>query len=379
MKRILKAVPFILVLIILGSGLQPVFGQLAYGSSNSGGLQGKLQSMLEENATGYISPFVTGFGEALNSGWFHSAKPHKLLGFDLGVKMMAVAIADENTVFDFVVPDFSQSITIDQNSYTVTLVGNELYPDREVPSIFGEKKTGIIQPAAEADIVTMFEQQLLSQGVSQTVLNQSNVQSQLQTLAAAIPTLASPPGLGFKYMPMMVPQAAVGLSIPMTPIHAEIAARYLPEYEISKDIGKISFLGFGGKLALDPFIPIPLFPIDISIGAYMQKLELGNLLESTSMLYNVQVGKDLNLLVLKVGVFGAVGLEKTNMKFSYVYAPDNQNDPLYGTEVNFDLDGENSFRYTLGARVQLAVVNVSAAYTHSADDIFTLGAGISIR
>ncbi len=373
MKAFQKSTALGALLLILGLGLQPLAAQ----DGGNKGIAQKMQTMLEENATAYISPLVTGFGEAMNSGWFHSAKPHKLLGFDLGLRAMAVGIADENMIFDFAVPDFETSITIQQNSYDITLSGEDLYPDREVPTVFGADENGEIDPAGTSQIVSLFEQQLLNQGVSQQSINESTVQNQLQTAASAVPSLVTPPGLGIDYLPMIVPQAAVGLSIPMTPIKMEVAARYLPEYEISEDIGMINFMGIGGKLALDPFLPIPF--VNIAVGAYAQKLEIGDLLESNHMLYSLQLGKDLNLILLKLGVFGGVGLEKSNMKFSYTYEPDNMDDPLYGSEVNFELEGENSFRYTVGARVQLAIFNVSAAYTHSVDDIFTVGAGISIR
>src|SRR5512145_256271 len=31
----------------------------------------------------YMAPWTTAFGAGLNGGWYNTAKPHKLLGFDL--------------------------------------------------------------------------------------------------------------------------------------------------------------------------------------------------------------------------------------------------------------------------------------------------------
>ena len=62
-----------------------LFAIVSIGLGYSQSLDETLEGMLEDNAQGYIGPFVTVFGMNLNSGTYQNAKPHKLLGFDLKV------------------------------------------------------------------------------------------------------------------------------------------------------------------------------------------------------------------------------------------------------------------------------------------------------
>jgi len=46
------------------------------GSVSAVDFQEQLQQMADENAKGYIGPFSTAFGTAMNSGLYHTAKVH---------------------------------------------------------------------------------------------------------------------------------------------------------------------------------------------------------------------------------------------------------------------------------------------------------------
>ncbi|HCK98880.1 MAG TPA: hypothetical protein DHW42_02060 [Candidatus Marinimicrobia bacterium] len=367
MKRRFKTLGVLLVLFALMINMSPAQT-----------IEERIQSMVSTNAELYVTPLVTAFGSGLNSGWFHSAKPHKLFGFDIGLRAMAVTFPKDQQSFNFDVSGLELNKTID--GYPITLNGEDLYPNREVPTFFGSEEEGVIEPAAEDVIVGLIEEQLLEQGVSQTVISQPDFQSNLSSIAGSVPAVYTPPGTGMDFLPLIVPQVALGLSLPMLPIKAEIVARGIPEIEVSDEIGKFNFYGGGAKLALDPFIPIPMFPVDIAVGAYFQKMTLGKVFESNHSLLSLQAGKELNMLVFAVGVYGGIGLESSNVKVKYTYM--NENDPhdvLNGSEIKFDMKGENKFRTTVGARVRLAVINVSADYSMGADNILTIGAGFSIR
>ena len=51
----------------------------------------------------YLSPLGQALGTGLNNGWFTTAKPHKLLGFDLTLSVTPVLI-----------PESSKSFNVDQ-------------------------------------------------------------------------------------------------------------------------------------------------------------------------------------------------------------------------------------------------------------------------
>ncbi|MBL7135209.1 MAG: hypothetical protein ISS81_01285 [Candidatus Marinimicrobia bacterium] len=370
MKRFLKV--FCVFLIVFA---------FCAGTISAQSLEERLQSMAKTNAKLYVTPLVTAFGSGMNSGWFHSAKPHKLLGFDVGVRIMAVTFPEDQKVFDFDISalDFTNSITINESSYDITLAATDLYPETEVPTFFGESEAGKISAIPNANIVSLIETQLLNQGVPQQVLDHTDTQDKLNSFAELIPDIPTPAGTGLEMLPLIVPQAAIGLSLPMLPIKAEIVVRGLPEIEL-EDVGKFKFFGLGGKLALDPFIPIPMFPINIALGTYIQKMTIGDVFESNHSLLSLQVGKDLNLVLLALGVYAGVGLESSNVKINYTYF--NEDDPediFNNTEIKFDIKGDNKFRTTVGARVRLAVLNISADYSMGADNVLTIGAGLSIR
>ena len=42
----------------------------------------------------YFSPLAESYGTGLNSGWYNTAKPHKLFGFDLTFNLNTVIIPD---------------------------------------------------------------------------------------------------------------------------------------------------------------------------------------------------------------------------------------------------------------------------------------------
>ncbi|MFW6327113.1 MAG: DUF6588 family protein, partial [Bacteroidota bacterium] len=48
----------------------------------------------------YLSPYINGFGASLTGGWFNTAKPHKLGGFDITVTGNVAIVPDQYKTFD---------------------------------------------------------------------------------------------------------------------------------------------------------------------------------------------------------------------------------------------------------------------------------------
>ena len=373
MKNSIKLFSVAIMITMLLAGL--VFGQ---------SLEERLQSMVSTNAEMYMNPLATAFGSGMNSGWFHSAKPHKMLGFDFGVRAMMVTFPDDQKVFEFDVSqlndyNFSESIEFNIDgtdySYNVSMSAADLFPNTKVPTVLGNKE-GVELRATPEQLVDIIENQLRDQGATEDVITyaSSDINSAATAALSPLPDLTIA-GIGFDYLPLVVPQAAVGLSLPMLPIKAEIVIRGLPEIELSEELGSFQFFGGGVKLALDPFIPIPMFPVNIAVGAYTQKMSLGTVFEANNTLLTLMAGKDLSLLLFGVGVYGAVGMETSNIKIKYDLAMADGS----VTPIEFDMKGDNKFRTTIGGRIRLAVINISADYTMGADNVLTAGVGISIR
>jgi len=365
MKSSTKLLGTMILVVLLFTGM--LFGQ---------SLEERLQSMVAKNAEMYMNPLATAFGSGMNSGWFHSAKPHKLLGFDFGVRAMAVTFPDDQKMFNFDISqleDYNFSTTI--SDYSIEMTAADLYPNTEVPTILGKNKTVDVR-ASKDQLVQIITDQMVNKGANADAISAAGtlIEDAAENALKAVPKMEIK-GTGLDFIPLVVPQAAVGLSLPMLPIKAEIVVRGMPEVEISKELGSLQFFGGGAKLALDPFIPIPMFPVNIAVGAYTQKMTLGSVFEANNTLMSLMVGKDLNLMSLGLGVYGAVGLESSNIKIKYdLELPDGTVSP-----VRFDMKGDNKFRTTIGGRIRLAVININADYSVGADNVFTVGAGISIR
>ncbi|MEK7749163.1 MAG: DUF6588 family protein, partial [Bacteroidota bacterium] len=56
-------------------------------SFSQGDIGAQLSKVAGKNAENYMSPFLSGLGADLNSGFYHSADLHGTLGFDVGIKM----------------------------------------------------------------------------------------------------------------------------------------------------------------------------------------------------------------------------------------------------------------------------------------------------
>ena len=68
----------------------------------------------------YFSPFSESIGAGLNRGWYNTAKPHKLAGFDVSLSINLITVSDELSSFDAnSLDNFSSS-----SSSTPTLLGS---------------------------------------------------------------------------------------------------------------------------------------------------------------------------------------------------------------------------------------------------------------
>ena len=47
----------------------------------------------------YFSPIGESFGAGMNNGWYNTAKPHKLLGFDITLTLNLVSVPNEKQHF----------------------------------------------------------------------------------------------------------------------------------------------------------------------------------------------------------------------------------------------------------------------------------------
>ena len=281
----------------------------------------------------YISPLGNSFGAALNNGWYNTAKPHKLGGFDITITANIVMVPANAKTFDV------------SESNEGTFTGGE------TPTILGN--------GAGADI-------------------------SYSASPSSSPTM--PKGLNIPVIPLPMLQAGVGL-IKGT----ELDFRYLPELKIVS-AGKVGLFGIGLKHDILQWLPIVgKIPIDLSIQAGYTKLssEIELIDPSATMAANPQANLDVSattvnlILSKKLLMFTpylGVGYNSTKTTFN---VKGNYNIAGLTLDVSdltkIDFESKNNFRVNAGFRFNIAVLALQANYTFSKYPTATLGFGVSLR
>jgi len=330
----------------------------------------QLKSLAETNGKGYISPFATTFGTGINSGFYHTAKPHKglpLLGFDVSVKMSYISIPDKGKTFTWDFGDTSYQLDLPNNGGILELDFNNIYPDRETPTVFGDENPTGLEPTGAAEEI---RRAATAAGID---LSDADIESLTQNIQP-FPTVS---GLDLDALPLMIPQVSIGLFKKSKVIlfrETEVMLRFLPSIDFG-DIKDINLFGVGIKHELTQHIPVPTPFVNVSAQFAYQQLNIGDLLESTHIAYNLHASVDINLIVFGISPYIGLGMESSNLKVSYV--PEGGNPAT--DEISFDIDGDNSFRMTGGLRIRWTLITFNADYSLGEYNAASLGIGFTFR
>jgi len=332
--------------------------------------QSQLEKLVGQNAESYVQPLVTSTGIGLNSGVYNTAKVHSLLGFDVTINANVVTIPDEGKTYTF------DTSALDELTFTFTNPGGgsdidivldaaQVYPSMEdAPTVFGETGAQNLTPDE-----TYVENTIVTRLAEETPLTEAQVRSQMgneiNTQISQIPQVPIPPGFDLPGMATASLQASLGL-----PFGTEAQLRYIPASPINEDLGDFGLLGLGARISIDQFIPVPFFPVDISAGAFYQNVELGPV-NITSNIIHAEVSKSIPMIT----VYGGFGLESSKLTAEYDYTAPN------GTvaPVEVELEGENGFRTTLGARLKLLLLTINADYSIGEYNSANVGVGLTFR
>ena len=350
------------------------------GTASAVDFQEELKKMATENAKGYIGPFSTAFGTAMNSGLYHTAKPHGMLGFDISFKFAVVTVPKDAQTFDFQL--ISLPVPVDPllgiPNDKLVVDTNLLYPNRETPTVFGSSEADSFYSDPNR-VAEALEKALIDAGKSEQEINLIKTGPLWNQMIASLTNVLSPipkfKGIGFSALPFVMPQVSVGL-IKKT----EVMLRFMPKVKVNDDIGEAGFIGIGIKHNLDQWLPIPLFPIDISAQYVWQSLTIGDLLESSHSTFSIMASKKVGIGISITPYIG-MGFESSALDVSYTIENPDENLmlPADGTEIDFSLDGDNSFRMTGGVRIGLPLITVNADYSIGEYKTYSLGLGFSLR
>ena len=185
----------------------------------------------------YFSPFAESIGAGLNKGWYNTAKPHKLAGFDVSLSLNLITISDEVASFD------------------VNSIENFSSTSSSTPSILGSGEGATIN------------------------YQNGNVNGQFVMPDQNIEIKAIP-----------IPTLNVGLGLIKG---TEINVRYIPTYEYDIGFvgkGSVELYGAGIKHDVLQWLPINKFlPFDLSIQGAFSRFNTSFEVESQSIRQEVNL------------------------------------------------------------------------------------------
>ena len=304
-------------------------GGISFGQSQVTSILADDITQGEQIIEAYFTPMAESFGAGLNNGWYNTAKPHKLGGFDLTFTL--------NTV---IIPNSAETFKIEEAG------GNAFTSSEDVAStIFGSSdQTGMTYTNSNTGLSANFDM---------------------------------PGGLKTPALPIPMIQAGIGL-IKKTAIDV----RVMPMMNVGKNIN-VNLFGIGFKHDLLQWIPVvgDAIPMSLSIqGGY------------TTLNTELEIVDQKVALKTKATTINLVASRKILMITGYAGVGYNSSSTTFLADANFDLGGvkfeeevamdftsNNNLRANIGLRLNITLITIQADYTFADYPTATLGIGVSLR
>lgn len=318
----------------------------------------------------YLDPWAKSIGNGLDAGWYNSAKPHGLFGFDVTLTTSFALAPGADKTYD---------------------LNNLAFANLKVNG---------------------------TDGTAQTVAGSSDKGPVLDVYAndkkTKVGSFNAPQGTGLPGVPL--PMVKIGFGLPFS---TEIDARFLPNIKIGSS-GNLGLWGVGLKHSVKQWIQVvsmvPFWDLSV-VGAYSRFSTNSSVhftpddLGSSQIEYKGQASDfdgqkayfDVNAwnVGLVIGtnlpifnVYGGIGYTSSQatlkLKGNY-YVGGNATinpltqkvevykDDLTADPINLDFEKVSNIKYTAGMRVKMAVVTLHADYSYAEYSIFSAGLGISFR
>jgi len=303
----------------------------------------KAQTVIADDAsnflTAYFSPLGESFGAGLNNGWYNTAKPHKLLGFDITLTLNTVSIPNDIQQFN---PDELDHFNSTENSPTLLGAGDGATITYDNPNL-------------TSPIVFTMPDQIIKKSL------------------VPIPMVNAGIGVGKK---------------------TELDFRYLPNYTFEMGfVGKtsVSLWGIGVKHDVLQWIPIigDAIPIDLSIQAGHTQFNTSFLVEDpvdqdvsldiNATTINLIASKKLLMLTAYAGIGYNSSVTTFNSKSSFEVGSSTNSITMSDVPLEMKFASQNEMRANIGLRFNLTVISLQANHTFSKYPVTTLGIGISLR
>jgi hypothetical protein len=304
----------------------------------------------------YLQPAFEGTIYNLNSGWYRTAKPHRLLGFDITLNATLSSVPNNRKNFTFDIADYS-NVRLESGANQA-----------ELPTAFGGSSDEVL--IVSKDVDTPFGP---------------------QTAEFKMDALEGIGGeIGFDQVPAAMVQAGIGL-----PFKTDVTLRFVPK--VGSDSFKTNLFGIGVKHNILQYFPIakrvPL--VDVSLFGGYTKLSsqyIPGQDQTIDMEVTSLTGQLLGSVDLKIVNF-FVGLGYSTGKSSLVVAGDYEfqyRDPTTGLPLGApqkikeeDLpnikNDVNSFMTTAGMSINLAFFKIYGSYTLQEYNSINAGVAFSFR
>jgi hypothetical protein len=333
MKKIITILCFVLCSAVS-------FGQIDLGSIFDGG-----SVDTETFMRGYLKPFIAGFGNGINGGWYTTAKTHKFLGIDVAVIANAAFVPSSDETFTFRNADYTNIKLYDGSS------------SAELPTIFGS------QALEDRPLLTF-----------------SDENGDVITSASTLPGSGLKEAIGFNVVPSAMVQLGVGLFK-----NTDLKIRFIPKQ--TADDYEFSTFGIGVMHDLKQWIPfVKRLPFDFSALVAWNDVKSKFIVDSENFqsnqvlefntqtfLYQLLASKKLSILTL----YGGIGATTYNTDID-ILGTYTTSENVYINPVSLSSKG-SSMRANLGLSIKLFFINLSADYAIQEYDVFTVSAGFSIR
>lgn len=356
--RITLAMAFALVLIAPSQAQVELEGTLRAGPQDA-------ETYLQE----YMEPGIISFANGLANGWVNTAKPHKLLGFDITFSANLATVPEEAYKFSFASKTWQNLEFVSGDDQIPTFVGGAANTTLQLraDAVITDPKTG-----QSIDYTSTSEPFSAASGIDVTDIP-----------FAGIPTPTLNMGIGLMK-------------------NTELKVRYMPS--INTDDFSMEMWGVGIMHDIKQWIPgLKLVPIDISgfIGTTRLNVNVNYEFEEpsgtgdkfytdgpastefsvSSTTIQILASKKLAIFTPYASVgYNIVG-STLDVKGTYVYDNgDGVTEPLrIDDPVSLEFGGNSSPRITVGGQLKLLILTLHADYTIQKYNTFTAGVGISIR
>ncbi len=280
----------------------------------------------------YLQPYGEMLGVNLNSGWYTSAKVHKLLGFDItftGTYSKAPSSAKSYDVNK-----------LDLESFTLATGSQNM-----APTIAGSSKD---LPKLRHDI--------------------SGAEIEL------------PDGSGMDHL--ISPMITVGVGLPYG---IEVKGRFSPELDLG-DAGKLSLWGAGIQKDIKDYIPgikhVPVLNMSV-LAAYTNFAGSATMNDVQNTITNGEVSIDANAYTTRlliganlpvIAFYTGLGYGRCSSDFNINGDfSDSSNEPITLSYVT------KGFDFNVGLRLRLGVIGLHADYTVGEYSSLTAGIGVNFR